>query len=97
MTLLSRDSRISLDNLGVYAAHGFNAERKGSNVKKQNAFNVAAENAALNCRADCNTFVGVDALEGLFACECLNCFLNGGDSSRTADHKDFVKLRSLKT
>ncbi len=42
-------------------------KRKRSNVEKQHVLDFAAEHAALNSRADCNAFVGVDALERFFA------------------------------
>ena len=94
---LCGDGGVSVDNLGEYAAEGFKTKRKRSYVKKDDALYFAGENAALNCSADGYALIRVDALEGLFAGDVLNCFLNSGDTGRTADEKDFIKVGGFKT
>ena len=50
----------------------------------------AAQNAGLDSRADGNALIRVDALEGFFADEVLNRFLNSRDTGGTADQQHLV-------
>ena len=90
--LLYGDRCVSVDYLCADAAERFNTEGKRSNVEKEKILNLAAENAALDSRADCNAFIGVDSLEGFLAAEVLYSFLNSGDTCRTADKKNLIYL-----
>ena len=81
LRFLYRDSGVSFNYLCADAAERFNTERKRSNVEKKKVLYLAAENAALNSCTDSNTFIGVNALERIFAAEILNSFLNSGNTS----------------
>ena len=59
---------------------GFKAQRKGCHVQEENVLDFAAKHAALNSSTDCNTFIGVDALEGFLAGDALDRFLNSRDT-----------------
>src|SRR3984957_11635145 len=63
------NGRVALNQNGHHAALGFNTQRKRSDVEQQNVFHFAAQNAALNRRADCHHFVRVNTLVGFFAVE----------------------------
>ena len=80
LALLGGDGGIALDELGAYAAESLNTEGQRGYIQKQNALYIAGENAALNCSADCDTFIGVNALEAFLAGESLDHFLNCGDT-----------------
>ena len=97
LTLLDRDGRVAFDDLVEYAAQRFDTERKRRNVEKNDALDILVDNTALNRCTDGNAFIGVDALEGFFADKVLNSFLNGGNTRRTADEKDFRNIRGLET
>lgn len=74
------DGGVAVNKLREYAAEGLNAEAQGRYVEKKNVFDFAAENTALNCSTDCNTFIGVNALEGFFAGNVLYKILNCGNT-----------------
>ena len=65
LALLGGDGGVALDELGAHAAEGLNAEGQRSDIQQEDVLDVAAENAALNGRADSDALIGVDALEGL--------------------------------
>ena len=88
LLFVCRNCGVAVDDLGKHAAESLDSEGKRSYVEKENALNVAAENAALNCRADSNALIGVDALEALFSGELLDHILNCGDTAGAADHKN---------
>ena len=75
LALLGRDGGVTLDELGAHAAEGLDTEGQRGYIQKQNALYIACKNAALNCSADCDTFIGVDALEAVLAGEGLDHFL----------------------
>ena len=97
LALLGRDGGVSVDDLGADTAEGLDTKGQRSDVEKQEALDVAAENTALKGCAHGDTFIGVDALEGLFADVLLDRFLDSRDTGRTADHEDLVDLGSLET
>ena len=80
LALLGGDGGVALNDLGANAAQSLNAQAQRGNIQQQQTLNVALQNTALDGSADSNTFIGVDALERLFAKEFLNSFLNGWDS-----------------
>ena len=93
LALLRRDGRVALDELREHAADGLDAERKRGDVEKQDVLDFAAEHAALNGGADGDAFVGVDALERVFAGDFLDHILHERDTGGAADEEDLVKLR----
>ena len=95
LALLSRDRRIAFDDSGVDASFGLNTEGQRGNVQKQQVFEFAAEHTALNGRADCDTLIGVDALEGFFAHNLLDRFLNCRHTAGTAYQEDLVQVARL--
>ena len=95
LALLGRDGGVSVDDLGADTAEGLDTKGQRGDVEQQEALDVAAENTALKGCAHGDTFIGVDALEGLFADVLLDRFLDGRDTGRTADHEDLVDLGSL--
>ncbi len=97
LALFRRNGGVSFNNLCGNTAHGFNTEAQRCNVQQQDTLDIAAEHAALNCRADRNTFVGVNAFERFMTHEGFNSFLYSGDSRRTADHQHLVDLACGKT
>lgn len=66
LALRDGNGGISLDEAGTHAAHCFNPQRKGSDVQKQQPFYSTCQDTALQARAQGNTFIRVDALEGFF-------------------------------
>ncbi len=92
LALLGRDGGVAVDKTGAYAAEGLDTEGQRGDVQKEDALNVAAENAALDSCTDCNAFVGVDALEAFLAGELLYHLLNCGDTGGAADHEDLGDL-----
>ena len=94
LTLLGGDGCVSINNSCANSAEGLKTEGERCYVEEEKSFDLARENTALKCCAKCYALIGVDALEGVFSCEVFNCFLNCGDSRRTAYEKDFIKLCS---
>ena len=72
LALLGGDGGVALDELGAHAAQGLNAQGQRRDVQQQHALDVAAENAALNGRADSHALIGVDALEAFLADQGLD-------------------------
>ena len=97
LALLGRDGGVTLDELGAHAAEGLDTEGQRGYIQKQNALYIACKNAALNCSADSDTFIGVDALEAFLAGEGLDHFLNSGDTGRAADHEDLGNVAGGQT
>ena len=93
LALLRRDGRVAVDQAREHAAHGLDAKGQRRNVEQQNVLDLAAENAALNGRADSDALIRVDALEGIFAGNLLDHLLHSGNTGRTADENDLVDLR----
>src|ERR1700721_1396188 len=64
-----RNGRVALNQHGHHATLSFDTQGQRSNVEQQNILYFAAEHAALNRRANCHDFIGVNALVRLFAVE----------------------------
>ena len=62
---LGRDRRVLLDELGHHATQRLDAERQRRHVEQQHVLDVAFQHAALDRRADCHRFVGIDVLARL--------------------------------
>ena len=88
---------VAVDHFGEYAACGFDTEGQRSYVEQHDVFNVTCQYAGLNCRSKRNHFVRVYAFVRLFACQFLNRFLYGRNTSGTADKDDFVNIVSGQT
>ena len=89
---LGGDGGVALNDLGEHAAQGFQAQGQGGNVQKQQALDLAAQNAALDSRANCNALIRVQVLGRLFAGNPGNRFLNRNNTGGTANQQDLVKL-----
>lgn len=96
LRLFSRNSGISVYNLGANAAHGFDTQGKRGHVEKQNVFNFTAKHATLYSRTDCNAFVRVNTLERLFSGNFSYGVYNARYTSGSADKNYFVYLRRSK-
>ena len=59
--LARRNRGVAVDQLGEHAAQGFDAQRQRGHVEQQHVLDLAAQHAALDCRADGHDLVGVDA------------------------------------
>ena len=91
-TFLRRDGGIAVNDLGAYAAQGFQTQGQGRNIQQQQAFDLAAQNAALNGRADGNTFIRVNAFKRFFASKALHRVLYRRDTGGTADQQDLIQI-----
>ena len=92
LRLFGRDGGVALDEFGEHAAQCLDAERQGHDVEQQHVLDFAGEHAALNGSADGDAFVGVDALERLFARDLLYLFHDRGDTGGAADEDDLVDV-----
>ena len=95
LALLGGDGGVALDELGAHAAESLDAEGQRSDVQKEDALDVAAENAALNGRADSDALIGVDALEAFLADQGLDHLLNCGDTAGATDQQDLGDIAGL--
>ena len=96
LRLARRDRRVPLDQRGHDAAQGLDAQRQRSHVEQQDVFHLAAQHAALNCRAHRNHFVRVDALVRLLASEeILHDRMNARHTRRSADQHNFIDLTGV--
>ena len=89
---VGRDGGVFFDEFGHHAAHGFDAERERGDVQQQHVFDVAADNTALNGRAEGNGFVRVDVFARLFAEEVFDDFLHFRHPRLPADEDDVVDV-----
>ena len=95
LALLDRDGGVAVDDAVEDAAHRLDTERQRRYIEQDDVLDVAAEDAALDRRADCDALIRVDALEGLLAHEALDRFLHGRDTSRAADEQHLCDIAGL--
>ena len=89
---ICRDGCVSVNQLCCNTAQSFNTQRQRRYIQQQDraCTLIACHLTTLNCCTDCNTFIGVDALEGLLACVFLYCILYGRDSCGTANQQNLI-------
>ena len=85
--------RVAFNKLGKHSAKRFYAERQRRYVQQKHVFDLAAEHAALYCRADCHALVGVDALVRLLSRIFFDRLHYSGYTRRTAYENNSVYIR----
>ncbi len=88
------DGGVARDHWGGHTAKGLDREGERSDVEEQHVFDVAAQHATLDGRANGYDFVGVDALVGVFTGELFGDLLDFGHTRHAADEDEFVNLGS---
>src|SRR5262249_40380870 len=97
LALRGRDGRVPLDELREHAPERLDAERERGHVEQDDVADLAAEDPALDRRADANRLVGVDALVRFAAEDLLRQVADRRDSRAAADEDDLVDLRGLES
>mmetsp|Transcript_9996 Transcript_9996/g.40531 ORF Transcript_9996/g.40531 Transcript_9996/m.40531 type:complete len:666 (-) Transcript_9996:681-2678(-) len=87
---LGRDGRVLLDHLRHHAAERLDAERQRGDVEQQHILALAAQDLALDGRADGDGFVGVHVTARLLAEELLDLLLHLGHAGHAADQDDVI-------
>ena len=95
LALARRDGRVLFDQLGEHAAERLDSQRQRSHVEQQHVFDFALEHARLDCRADRDHFVRVDALVAFLAEQALDALLHRRHPRHPADQHDLVDLAGL--
>ena len=95
LALLHGDGGVTVDQLGEHTAHGLDTQGQGGDIQQQQTLYIAAQDAALDGCTDCNTFIGVDALEAFLAGDLLDRFLNSGDTRGTAHQQNLMQVAGL--
>lgn len=95
---LGWDGGVALDQLGHHAALGFDAQGERGDVEKQNVFDLAAQNASLECSAYGYDLVWVNTLVRLAATgKFLHQLRNGRHTRGTTDQHNVVNLGNRNT
>ncbi|ELY37977.1 putative NAD-specific glutamate dehydrogenase [Halalkalicoccus jeotgali B3] len=92
LRLLGRDGGVLLDEPFEQAALDLDPERQGRHVEQHDVVDLAAEDAALDRRAQRDGLVGVDVLFGLLVDDLLDFLLDLGHPGRATDEDDLVDL-----
>lgn len=90
--LLGWNGRVSVDQTGENTSHCLNTEGKGSNIKKEDIFNISSKDGSLNCGSNSYSLIRVDTSVWLFTKELHDEFLDLWDSSGTTNKENFVDL-----
>ncbi|ELY45967.1 NAD-specific glutamate dehydrogenase [Natronorubrum tibetense GA33] len=90
--LFGRNRRVLLDESLEEAALDLDTERERRDVEQHDVVDLAAEDAALNRRAQRDGLVGVDVLLGFLASQILDFLCDLGHSGRATDEEDFVDI-----
>ena len=90
LAFFRRNRRVALDNLGENASKSFDTQRQGRYVQQQHVFYFPCQHARLNSSAYGYALVRVHAAERLFTQEFFDSFLNGRNTSRTANQDNLV-------
>ena len=85
LALLGRNGCISFDQLGSYAAQGFDGQGQRCYIQQQYVVYFTGQYAGLDGCTYCNAFVRVDALERFLAGDSLYSFLYSRDSGGSAN------------
>ncbi len=90
---LRGDRGVALDELGHHATLGFDAEGKRRDVEEQNVLDLTLEHTGLECGADGDDLVRVDALVGLTATgQFTNQIGDGRHTGGATDEHDMVDV-----
>ena len=92
LTLLGRDRRVTLYQLGEDTAQGLNTQGQRRHIQQQYVFHIALQDTGLNGGTQCDHFVGVHALVGLPAKEGFDGLDDLGHAGHAADQNHFVNL-----
>ena len=95
VALLGRDRGVAGDHRGGDASGGLDREGERGDVEQENVLHVAAENAALDGRADRNNLIGIDTLVGLLADHVAGGLDDLGHAGHAADEHEFVDVALL--
>src|SRR3984893_14850868 len=95
LALLGRYGGVAVDQLGHDAAKRLDAERQRRNIKQQYILDVTLQHAGLDCGANCDHFVRIDALVRLPPEQLLHGFLDFRHAGLSADQHDLVDVRRL--
>ena len=87
-----RDGGVAINDLSHYAAQGFHPQRQRSHVKQYDILEFAGQNTGLDCRANGNDLVRIDALVRVFAGQGPYHLLHCRNPGRTADQNDFGNI-----
>ena len=84
---------VALNQLGHDAAKRFHAQRKRSDIKQQNILHIALQHGALNCGANGNHFIRVDAAIKLLRLEnILGNVLYFWNANGSTNHDHFLDV-----
>jgi len=97
LALAAGDGGVLVDKLGHNPAQGLDAQGERGNVQEEDILHVAAEHAALDCRADGHHFVRVDAPVRRLAEDILNLLLHDGHAGHAAHQDNLVNLAGGKS
>src|SRR6202047_4111466 len=92
LALLGRYGGVAVDQLGHDAAERLDAERQRRNIKQQCILDVTLQHAGLDCGADRDHFVRIDALVRLAAAQLLRGLLGFLHARLFADQPDLIKI-----
>ncbi len=95
LALLGRDRRVAVDQPGEDAAQRLDAERQRRHVEQQDVLDLAFQDAGLDCRADRDNLVRVDAAMRLAPEELLHRLEDLGHAGHAADQDHLVDFRRL--
>ncbi|ELY80164.1 NAD-specific glutamate dehydrogenase [Natrinema pallidum DSM 3751] len=92
LRLLGRNRRVLLDESFEESPFDLDTERQRRDVEQDDVVDLAAQNAALNRRAQRDGLVGVDVLLGLLADEFLDLLGDLRHPGRPTDQEDLVDV-----
>ncbi len=90
--LLCRDSGIGFDELGKYAAQGFNTHGEWGDIEQQNIFHFTAQNTALDSCSDSYHLIRIYAFRWYTAKEIFNNFLDSRNPGGSSYQDNFINL-----
>ena len=92
VALLGRDRGVAGDHRGGDASGGLDREGERGDVEQEDILDVAAEDAALDGRADRNDLVGIHSLVGLLADHVAGGLDDLGHAGHAADEDELIDL-----
>lgn len=91
---LGGDRGVALDEPGHHPALGLDTQAQRGNIKQQNVFHLALEDAGLQSGSHRDNLIGVDALVGFLAAgEFLDQIGHRGHPGRTTHEHNVIDLR----
>src|SRR5438045_4178480 len=95
LALLGRYRRVAVDQAREDPAQGLDAERQWRHVEQQDVLDLAFQDAGLDCRADRDNLVRIDAAMRLAPKELLHRLEDLGHAGHAADQDHLVDFRRL--